>query len=565
MQIDEDKTMTGAQIVAACLRREGVEVLFAYPGGTSMRLHQALLGSGIRVVLPRHEQGAAFAAGGYARMSGKAGVCMATSGPGATNLVTGIADAWNDSVPLVAITAQVNQRLIGKNAFQETDIVGVTRPIVKHSYLVLSAAELPEVIKDAMTLAVTGRPGPILIDITCDVLRQECEPIFPEQPNLRAWTMVPDVEDAPFRKLLSALRGCRRPCIYAGGGIVHGNAAPLLQTFAQKWQIPVATSLMGKGIFPEDNPLSLRMLGMHGTYYANKAVNECDLLLAFGVRFSDRVTGEVSRFAPHATIVHVDIDASEINKNKQAQIALNADIAQVLELLCKEKPERHGRKAWLAEIDSWKRQHELQGADGKAFTGPAAIQAISRETHGNATIVTGVGQHQMWTAQFYHFRHARQLLTSGGLGAMGFGLPAALGAKLAKPDELVVLVDGDGSFQMNIQELATVFAEKVPLKMVILNNRRLGMVYQWEELFFDGTHANTDMSLDGKYYPDFVTIAKGYGIPGVSVSTLKDFNAALRRMLAAEGPFLIDARIIEDEQVLPMIPAGGTCADIITD
>ena len=377
--------------------------------------------------------------------------------------------------------------------------------------------------------------------------------------------MVPDVEDAPFRKLLSALRGCRRPCIYAGGGVVHGNAAPLLQDFAQKWQIPVATSLMGKGIFPEDNHLSLRMLGMHGTYYANKAVNECDLLLAFGVRFSDRVTGEVNRFAPNATIVHVDIDASEINKNKQAQIALKADIAQVLDMLCKEKPERHGRKAWLAEIDTWKRQHELQGADGKAFTGPAAIQAISRETQGNATIVTGVGQHQMWTAQFYHFRHARQLLTSGGLGAMGFGLPAALGAKLAKPDELVVLVDGDGSFQMNIQELATVFAEKVPLKMVILNNKRLGMVYQWEELFFGGTHANTDMSLDGKYYPDFVTIAKGYGIPAVVASTLRDFNAALRRMLAAEGPFLIDARIIEDEQVLPMIPAGGTCADIITD
>ncbi|MBO4512465.1 MAG: biosynthetic-type acetolactate synthase large subunit [Victivallales bacterium] len=565
MQDNKRTTMTGAQIVAECLLREGVDVLFAYPGGTSMRLHQALLGSGIRVILPRHEQGAAFAANGYARISGKAGVCMATSGPGATNLVTGIADAWNDSVPLVAITAQVNQRLIGKNAFQETDIVGVTRPIVKHSYLVLSAADLPEVIKDAMTLAVTGRPGPILIDITCDVLRQECEPIFPEQPNLRAWTMVPDVEPEQFNRLVMALRKCRRPCIYAGGGIVHAGAAEALQDFAQKWQIPVATSLMGKGIFPEDNPLSLRMLGMHGTYYANKAVNECDLLLAFGVRFSDRVTGEVSHFAPNATIVHVDIDASEINKNKHADIAINSDIAQVLEMLCQEKPERHGRKAWLSAIEEWKKQHELQYATDNTFTGPAAIEAISQETKGNATIVTGVGQHQMWTAQFYNFRHPRQLLTSGGLGAMGFGLPAALGAKLAKPDELVLLIDGDGSFQMNIQELATVFAEKIPLKMVLLNNKRLGMVYQWEELFFAGTHANTDMSLDGKYYPDFVTIAKGYGIPATVVTNLKDFRNALRKMLSDKGPFLIDARIIADEQVLPMIPAGGTCEDIITD
>ena len=346
---------------------------------------------------------------------------------------------------------------------------------------------------------------------------------------------------------------------------MHANAAASLQEFASKWQIPVATSLMGKGIFPEDNPLSLRMLGMHGTYYANKAVNECDLLLAFGVRFSDRVTGDISHFAPNASIVHVDIDASEINKNKQAQIAVNADVAQLLAMLNREKPERHGRKAWLAEIEDWKRQHELQCAASKAFTGPAAIGAISMETQGNATIVTGVGQHQMWTAQFYHFRRPRQLLTSGGLGAMGFGLPAALGAKLARPDDLVLLIDGDGSFQMNIQELATVFAENVPLKMVLLNNRRLGMVYQWEELFFDGRHANTDLSVNGEYYPDFVTIAKGYGIPAVVATDLKEFHGALRRMLAAKGPYLIDARIIPDEQVLPMIPAGGTCDDIITD
>lgn len=561
----EGEIMTGARIVAACLEREGVDTVFAYPGGTSMRLHQALLDTNIHVVLPRHEQGAAFAAGGYGRISGRPGVCMATSGPGATNLVTGIADAWNDSVPLVAITAQVNQRLIGKNAFQETDIVGVTRPIVKHSYLVLSAAELPEIIKNAFTLAATGRPGPILIDIPCDVLRQEAELIFPEQADLRVCSFTPEIDSSAMAALVSALGKSRRPCIYAGGGVINSGCSAALKRFAEEWRIPVATSLMGKGAFPEESPLSLQMLGMHGTFCANRAVNECDLLLAFGVRFSDRVTGEIGHFAPNATIVHVDIDASEINKNKHADIALVANVGDVLDALNSIKPVRRGRREWLSQLNSWRKEHSRRPQMDGEFDGMAAIAIINEATKGGATIVTGVGQHQMWAAQHYDFRHPRQLLTSGGLGAMGFGLPAAIGAKIAKPDELVILVDGDGSFQMNIQELATVFVEKIPLKMIILNNHRLGMVYQWEELFFNGRHANTELELQGEFYPDFVTIAKGYGIPAVAVSSCSAMKDAMKTMLDSDGPFLIDARLPDAGQVLQMIPAGGTCDDIITD
>ncbi len=561
----EGEIMTGAQIVAACLEREGVDTIFAYPGGTSMRLHQALLDTGIHVVLPRHEQGAAFAAGGYGRISGRPGVCMATSGPGATNLVTGIADAWNDSVPLVAITAQVNQRLIGKNAFQETDIVGVTRPIVKHSYLVLSASEIPETIKNAFTLASTGRPGPILIDIPCDVLRQEAELQFPDQADLRVCSFTPEIDGEAMTALISALSKSRRPCIYAGGGIINSGCTEALLRFAEDWRIPVATSLMGKGAFPEEHPLSLQMLGMHGTFCANKAVNECDLLLAFGVRFSDRVTGEIGHFAPDATIAHIDIDASEINKNKHADIALVANAGDVLNRLNSIKPIKRGRREWLSMINSWRKEYSKRPQTNGIFDGMAAIAIINEATKGDAVLVTGVGQHQMWAAQYYDFKRPRQLLTSGGLGAMGFGLPAAIGAKIAKPDELVVLVDGDGSFQMNIQELATVFAEKLPLKMIILNNHRLGMVYQWEELFFNGRHANTELELQGGFYPDFVTIAKGYGIPALAVSSCGEMKDAMHKMLEQDGPFLIDAQLPESGQVLPMIPAGGTCADIITE
>ena len=559
--------MNGAEILIQCLKNEGVETVFAYPGGTSLLIHQALIGSGIKVVLPRHEQGGAFEANGFARKSGRTGVCIATSGPGATNLVTGIADAWMDSIPLVAITAQVNQRLIGKNAFQETDIIGMTRPVVKHSYLVMSLEELPEVVKDAFALAHGGRPGSVVIDITCDVLAATGEPTFPSTPNLRALCLPPSVSEKTLDTLRKALIASRKTCIFAGGGIIHSNASKELLAFAEAWKIPVVTSLMGVGAFPENHPLSLRWIGMHGLNGANKTVHECDLLLAIGVRFSDRVTGNIKAFAPHAKIVHIDIDDSELDKNKHADLAIVSDARTILSSLMQKRPYYREREPWLKQVSYWKKQHEFvvqKHSDGK-LSGEEVIKALYDATKGEATIVTGVGQHQMWAAQFYKYSRPRQLLTSGGLGAMGFGLPAAIGAKIACPDELVVLVDGDGSFQMNIQELATLYAEDLPLKMLILNNQCLGMVSQWEDIFCKGRHGNTDLTVPKANgpYPDFVAIAKGYGIPGMTISAQSELLPALLKMLSAEGPFLLNCITIQHEKVLPLIPNGKTINETI--
>ena len=568
-----NRRMSGAKLVVECLRREGVECVFAYPGAASMELHQALIGSGIRVILPRHEQGGGFEADGYARASGRPGVCIATSGPGATNLVTAITDAYMDSVPLVAITAQVNQKLIGKNAFQETDIIGMTRPVVKHSYLVLAAEDIPEAIRDAFHLAAHGRPGPVVIDITCDVLPQLCRPALPDQPSLRAFTFLPETTDCTLHTLADRLRASRRPCLFAGGGIIRGGASDLLLQFAEKWQIPVATSLMGIGCFPEDNPLSLKFAGMHGAYCANKAINDCDLLLCLGVRFSDRVTGDIGRFAPHAFIVHADIDESEINKNVRADLPIVADAADLLDRLLRIPPELpEDRDAWLARINTWKKRHPLRAPSAPGLHGPNVIEALRRATSGDATIVTGVGQHQMWAAQLYTYRRPRQLLTSGGLGAMGFGLPAAIGAAFAlreqKQPNPLVLIDGDGSFQMNIQELATLFAGNLPVKMVILDNQMLGMVAQWEDQFHHGRHGNTSLVLrrnGGRPYPDFPAIAHAYSIPAEHVMCEEALDDALRRMLDAPGPYLLDVHIGKHDAVLPMIPAGQSCGEVILE
>ena len=559
--------MNGAEILIQCLKNEGVETVFAYPGGTSMLIHQALIGSGIRVVLPRHEQGGAFEANGFARKSGQTGVCIATSGPGATNLVTGIADAWMDSIPLIAITAQVNQKLIGKNAFQETDIIGMTRPIVKHSYLVMNLDELPEIVKDAFALTHSGRPGPVVIDITCDILAATGDPVFPTSPNLRALCLPPSVSESTLDTLRKALIASQKPCIFAGGGIIHSNASAELLAFAEAWKMPVVTSLMGVGAFPENHPLSLRWIGMHGLNGANKTVHECDLLLAIGVRFSDRVTGNINAFAPHAKIIHIDIDDSELDKNKHADLAIVSDARAILTSLMQKRSYYRGRKTWLEQVSSWKKQHEFlvrKHPDGK-LSGEEVIKTLYDVTKGEATIVTGVGQHQMWAAQFYKYSHPRQLLTSGGLGAMGFGLPAAIGAKIACPDELVVLVDGDGSFQMNIQELATLFAEGIPLKMLVLNNQCLGMVSQWEDIFYSGSHGNTDLTVPKANgpYPDFVEIAKGYKIPGKTISKQSELLPALHQMLSTEGPFLLNCLTIQHEKVLPLIPNGKTYNDTI--
>lgn len=547
--------MNGAEILIQCLKHEGVDTAFAYPGATSLLIHQALIGSGIRVILPRHEQGGAFEASGFARKSGRTGVCIATSGPGATNLVTAIADAWMDSIPLVAITAQVNQRLIGKNAFQETDIIGMTRPIVKHSYLVMSLDELPEVVKDAFALTRSGRPGPVVIDITCDILALQGDPIYPSTPNLRALCLPPTVPEETLAALRSELVASRKPCIFAGGGVIHSNASRELLAFAEAWRIPVVTSLMGIGAFPEEHPLSMRWIGMHGLNGANRAVHECDLLLAIGVRFSDRVTGDVSKFAPNAKIIHIDIDDSELNKNKHADLAVVSDARSILVSLMSRRPYYRGRDAWLKQVANWKRQHDftVKRHPAKGLSGQEVIRALYEATGGQATIVTGVGQHQMWAAQFYKYSRPRQLLTSGGLGAMGFGLPAAIGAKIACPDELVILVDGDGSFQMNIQELATLYAENIPLKMLVLNNQCLGMVSQWEDIFCEGRHGNTDLTVPQAkgVYPDLVAIAKGYNIPGATISTHAELMPSIRKMLAAKTPFLLNCITVRHEKVLP--------------
>ncbi|MFW5996753.1 MAG: biosynthetic-type acetolactate synthase large subunit [Verrucomicrobiota bacterium] len=559
-------SIRGAELAIRELEHAGVEVVFAYPGGASMELHQYLRESPVRVVLPRHEQGGAFAAGGYARACGRTGVCMATSGPGATNLVTGITDAYMDSVPLVVITGQVPHTFIGKNAFQETDIIGMTRPVCKHSYLVLDANEIPEVFAEAFYLANSGRPGPVVIDLPKDIQQAMCVPHPVEKPRFRGYQKVEEAADTDIRRIRDLIHAGERPCIYAGGGVIAADAQKELRQFAEEYNIPVATTLMGIGAIPENHPLSLKWLGMHGTYYANYAVNEADLLLTFGARFDDRVTGKVDTFAQHAKIVHVDIDPSEINKNKRVDLGLVADVKDVLTKLL-EEPEYKDYSDWHARIRGWKENYPLTYKKRDLIQPQGVVECIYEETEGRATIVTGVGQHQMWSAQFYKFERPRQYITSGGLGAMGFGLPAAIGVKVATPEELVIDIDGDGSFQMNIQELGTVHTENIGVKMVVLNNQHLGMVAQWEDRFYGSKRGNTILRShrSQRPYPDFAQIAKGYEIPAKEVWHLDELRGSIREMLDADGPFLLDVHVEYEEHVLPMIPSGGMHTDIMTE
>ncbi len=561
------KPMKGADILVRCLEQQGVEVLFAYPGGGSIELHQSLQQSPIRVVLPRHEQGGAFAAAGYARATGKTGACMATSGPGATNLITGIADAYMDSVPVVFITGQVPHSYIGKNAFQETDIIGVTRPIIKHSHLVLSPEELPAVMAEAFFLANNGRPGPVIIDIPKDVQKAMCTPSFPEKEVIpRGYKINRKPEPEQVASIKQVIKDSEKPCIYAGGGIISARAEKELKEFAETYNIPVTTTLMGVGAFPENHHLSLKWLGMHGTYYANYAANESDLLIALGARFDDRVTGNVDTFATHAKIVHVDIDPSEINKNKRADIGVVCDVKTMLQELLHE-PVTKELPGWHEQVQKWKQDFPLQYRQSDQIQPQYVVERLCHQTEGKATIVTGVGQHQMWAAQFYQFTRPRQLLTSGGLGTMGFGLPSAIGAKIARPEQLVVEIDGDGSFQMNIQELGTIHCEDVDVKMIILNNQHLGMVAQWEDRFYDSCRGNTVLAnvRADRPYPDFVTVAKGYLIPGREVWHKNEVDEAIREMLDTPGPFLLDVHVEYQEHVLPMIPAGGTYKSILME
>lgn len=563
------KEMRGADIVIESLVREGVEVIFGYPGGASMELHQALTRSKIRNVLCRHEQGEIFAAEGYAKASGKVGVCMATSGPGATNLVTGLADAKMDSVPLVAITGQVPTGVIGRDAFQETPIVEITRQITKHNYLVDSIEEIPRVIKEAFYIANSGRPGPVLVDIPKDIQQSYCVPEFPEEVAIRSYS--PNQWRASredIEAVAQAIKEAKRPLVYAGGGIISSGASEELRAFIKKTQMPVVQTLMGLGVYPETDPLSLQMVGMHGSVYANYAINHADLLLAFGVRFDDRVTGKLEEFAKHGKIVHIDIDPSELNKNKAAHIPIASDIKYALQ-------EINGLvaggnyKEWIDEINIWRKKHPFDFEKTEdAILPQQAIQLLYEITKGDAIVATGVGQHQMWAAQFYPFDEPRRWLTSGGLGAMGFGLPAALGAQLAFPDKLVVDIDGDGSFAMNVQELATLYVEKLPVKTIILNNQHLGMVVQWEDRFYESNRGHTFIGdPEGKeaIYPDYVTVAEGFRVKAERVVHKKDLPAAMERMIAHDGPYLLDVIVPYQEHVLPMIPSGMTFADIITE
>jgi acetolactate synthase I/II/III large subunit len=574
------RPMTGADVLVESLVRHGVEVIFAYPGGASMPMHQALTRyrDRIRTILPRHEQGGIFAAEGYARVTGKPGVVMATSGPGALNLVTGLADAKLDSIPLIAITGQVASHVIGTDAFQETPMIEVCRAITKHHYLVQSARDIARIMKEAFHIANTGRPGPVLVDIPKDIQNTLVRhPDYDVAMDLPGYRLPPPPSPEKIREVLAAIGESQRPIIYCGGGILAAEAYEELREFATKTGIPVAMTVHGLGAMPSDHYLSLNMLGMHGTIYANYAVNEADLLLAIGVRFDDRVTGKLSEFAKHGRIVHVDIDASEINKNKYAHVPIHSDAKSFLKAMLPLVGPGNWR-AWHQQIDEWRAAEPMTYDQRDDVILPQyVLEQFSKLTGGEFLMSTGVGQHQMWAAQWTQFKRPRTWMTSGGLGSMGYGLPAAMGAQAAFPHALVVDIDGDGSFLMNIQELATLYCEKLPVKVIILNNQHLGMVVQWEDRFHEGNRAHTYLGPvhlpeaigqgEGEVpefiYPDFVEIARGFGISARQVRAKSDVVDALKEMIDHPGPFILDVLIPYQEHVLPMIPSGGTVRDII--
>jgi acetolactate synthase-1/2/3 large subunit len=574
--------VNGAEILVQSLVNHGVDVIFAYPGGASMPLHQALtkFRDRIRTVLPRHEQGGGFAAQGYARTTGKPGVCMATSGPGATNLVTAIADAKMDSIPMLAITGQVATPVIGTDAFQETPIVEVCRGITKHHYLVTDIEELPRVMAEAFHIAVTGRPGPVLVDVPKNVQIARTVPKYDVPMNLPGYRVESRLARAEqIAQVAAAIKRSRRPVIYAGGGVIASGASPELRELVKKTGIPLTSTLMGLGAFPSGDPLYLDMLGMHGSVYANWAVDQCDLLIALGVRFDDRVTGKVAEFAKGAKIVHIDIDPSEINKNKEAHIPIVSDVKFALAELNKIVEGPEDIAPWVTQLDQWRRDEPFRyDRDFDGILPQYAIETLSRLCAERDTIITvGVGQHQMWAAQHFKFKRPRTWLSSSGLGTMGFGLPAALGAQAAHPNSLVVDIDGDGSFLLNIQELATAFCEKLPVKVLLLNNQHLGMVVQWEDRFHAGNRAHTYLGpIDNpeavgqgsgigpqERYPDFVTIAKGFGCGGRFVKEKSELEAALIEMIESPIPFVLDVAVPYQEHVLPMIPGGATVKDMI--
>ena len=546
--------LTGSQIVIECLKEQGVDTVFGYPGGTILNIYDELYSHPeIHHILTSHEQGAAHAADGYARATGKVGVCMATSGPGATNLVTGIATAYMDSSPVVAITANVGKSLLGKDSFQEVDIAGVVMPITKHSMIVKNVADLANTLRRAFRIAQSGRPGPVLVDITKDVTAAKYEYEYKEPEKIER--QVNTITEEALEEAAALIRQAKRPYIFVGGGAVISGASDEVRELAHKLQVPVCDSLMGKGVFPGDDPLYTGMLGMHGTKTSNLGVTKCDLLIVLGARFSDRVTGDTSRFAKKAKILQFDIDAAEINKNVVVDTCVIGDLKESLKRL-NERLEPKEYPEWLEEIRELEKRYPMKHEDG--LTGPAVMEEIYRVTKGNAVITTDVGQHQMWAAQYYAYKEPRQLLTSGGLGTMGFGLGAAMGAKMGRPDQTVINIAGDGCFRMNMNEIATLSRYRIPVIEVVINNHVLGMVRQWQTLFYKQRYSYT--VLDDA--TDFVKVAEALGAKGIHVTKKEEIAPAIEEAIAYGGPVVIDCQIDRDDKVFPMVAAGAAIEEV---
>jgi acetolactate synthase-1/2/3 large subunit len=545
--------------------KEKVEVIFGFPGGAVLHIYDQLFKAPIKHVLTRHEQGAIHAADGYARSTGKPGVCLVTSGPGATNTVTGVATAYMDSVPVVVFTGQVPTPMIGNDAFQEADTVGITRPITKHNYLVKDVNDLPRVLKEAFYIATTGRPGPVVVDLPKDVMMATTAQPYPDKVALRGYKPTYSGHLGQVKKAASIIAKAKRPVLYTGGGVIISSCDKELLQLAELTQIPVTTTLMGLGGFPGTHPLSMGMLGMHGTWYANTAISDSDLIIAVGARFDDRVTGKISGFAPHAKIIHIDIDPSSISKNVKVDLPIVGDAKDILRKLIKELKQLYeGKapltKAWLAQIEEWKREHPLKYNDHSGKPKPQfVVDEIYRLTRGEAIITTEVGQNQMWAAQFYKFARSRSFLSSGGLGTMGYGFPAAIGAQMGNPGRTVIDIAGDGSFQMNMQELATVVQYRLPVKVAILNNRFLGMVRQWQQLFFEKRYSFTCLHCA----PDFVKLAEAFGAVGLRAQTPEEVAPVIEQALSINKPVVMDFQVDPEENVAPMVPAGGALKDMI--
>jgi acetolactate synthase-1/2/3 large subunit len=560
--------LTGAQILIEGFKREGTEVIFGYPGGAVLNIYDEIFKEKFKHILVRHEQGAVHAADGYARSSGKVGVCLVTSGPGATNTVTGIATAYMDSVPLVIFSGQVPTLLIGNDAFQEADIVGITRSCTKHNYLVKDVKELPRIISEAFYIAKSGRPGPVLVDLPKNVMLDSANANFPKNVSVRGYHPTYEGHSYQIERALQLIYKAKRPVIYAGGGVILSNAAKELTDFTRILNFPITMTLMGLGAFPVTDSLSLGMLGMHGTFSANMAISESDLVIAIGARFDDRVTGKIEEFAPHAKVIHIDIDPTSISKNIKVDIPIVGDCKKVLAVLLKEM-EAHedetervkGRVTpWLEQIEKWRNKHALAYELEDTVKPQYVVEKIGELTGGNAIIATEVGQNQMWAAQFYKFTKPRTFLTSGGLGTMGYGLPAAIGAQVAYPDKIVIDIAGDGSIQMNIQEMATAVQYNLPVNIVILNNSYLGMVRQWQELFFDRRYAYTCME---NIAPDFVKLAEAYGALGFRIEKMEEVEPVLKKAFKAKRPTIIDVVVEKFEGVYPMVPAGASLKQML--